>query len=227
MCVSSYPHPWICRRGITHTLSLSLLSFLCCDGEHSEAARRSRNRDGDGDGEAQIARTAVVVLRRRSLWSDEIRMVERCRRHAQTSGMAIGASEASRVIGAPIVASPSRRSRIAGDRLSSPGFPRAVNGCSPIERACSRGIIARRPASAAISELEVPEPSSSPRPVLVPVEEIPPWLRGIIAGRPTSAAISGLTVPKPSTSLRPVLVRVEKIPLWLRSCVFVIVNEFL
>ncbi|GMN37811.1 hypothetical protein TIFTF001_042696 [Ficus carica] len=48
----------------------------CCDGEDSEAARRSRNRDGDG--EAEIARTAAVMLRRRSLWSHEIRKAERC-----------------------------------------------------------------------------------------------------------------------------------------------------
>ncbi|GMN60368.1 hypothetical protein TIFTF001_029458 [Ficus carica] len=88
----------------------------------------------------------------------------------EISGMAF---EASRAIGALITAAPSKRNPIAGDLFASPGSPHAIKGCSPIERACSRGIVTGRPTTAAVSDLAVPEPPSSlPRPELVHVEDI-------------------------------------------------------
>ncbi|GMN65203.1 hypothetical protein TIFTF001_034281 [Ficus carica] len=61
--------------------------------------------DRGGSAEAKIATEKRRV-------PAKIRTVERCRRRAQTSGIAI---EASRVIGVPIAAAPSRRSPITGE----------------------------------------------------------------------------------------------------------------
>ena len=82
------------------------------------------------------------------------------------------AIEALRVIEAPIAAAPSIRSLIDGYIFASHRSPYRINGCSPIERVCSQGIVTDHLTSVAISNLAVPEPLSSLRPKLAHVEDI-------------------------------------------------------
>ncbi|GMN60123.1 hypothetical protein TIFTF001_029230 [Ficus carica] len=117
---------------------------------------------------------------------DRFRRDRRRWRKGEISGKAI---ECSRAIGAPIATAPSRRSPIAGDRLSSPRSRElAREESSPA---------ARPPLQSLIWQFRSRHRCHGRYWFRGSCGGDPPWLLGIIAGRLTAAAISDLTVPEP------------------------------